>query len=223
MTATKLAGVLAISLMAGACSKGDAPASGKGADASWAPEELKSVKGVPATEIQASLKSQLAGEAPESIDKDQWNHARRLYKIYGDHPLWLSPDGLHGKRTLSLASAVLQTEQDGMRMDDYPVGPLATAIAGVQESPTPTAESLARADLILTASLAALGEDYLTGQVDPKAYSQSWHIDPQDERVDSALARAMRNPALTEALATMRPQDDNYSGLRKALDVYQSI
>src|SRR3712207_8915325 len=44
------------------------------------------------------------------------------------------------------------------------------------------------ADVLLTAAYAALGEDLLTGQVDPKKVAgQSWFIDAQEEAVDSAL------------------------------------
>jgi murein L,D-transpeptidase YcbB/YkuD len=108
-------------------------------------------------------------------------------------------------------------------MDVYPVGALAQSMSTVTQAKTPTAEQLADADLILTASFAALGEDYLTGQVDPKSVAQNWHIDPQDEQVDLALARAMRISALDKAIASMRPQDSEYSGLRKALDQFQQI
>jgi murein L,D-transpeptidase YcbB/YkuD len=76
---------------------------------------------------------------------------------------------------------------------------------------------------VLTSAFVALGEDYLTGQVDPKSVAQNWHIDPQEEQVDSSLARAMRISALDKAITTMRPQDPDYSNLRKALDQFQQI
>lgn len=196
---------------------------GSGPDQSWAPAQLTSVQGVPATAIEAELKKRLAGSPPPKIDDDQWAHAKRLYKAYGDNPLWLAPDGLITDRMLALANAVLQTEQDGMRMDAYPVGSLAKSIATVQQTKTPTAEQLADADINLTASFAALGEDYLSGQVDPKSVAQNWHIDPQEENVDSALIRGLRNPALDKSIASMRPSDPDYNGLRKELDRFQQI
>jgi Uncharacterized protein conserved in bacteria len=110
-----------------------------------------------------------------------------------------------------------------MRMDAYPVATLAQSIAAVEGTKTPTADQLADADIILTASFAALGEDYLTGQIDPKTVAQSWHIDPQEENVDSALIRSLRNPALDKAITTMRPSDPDYAGLRKELDRFQAI
>ena len=210
--------------VAGACS-GDKSggASRPEADAPWAPAKLTSVKGVPATEIEAALKKKLAATPPAKIDDRQWAQTKRLYRSFGDNPLWLSEDGLHSDRAFALANAVLQVEQDGMRMDAYPVGPLAQAMTAVTQTKTPTADQLADADVILTSAFVALGEDYLTGQVDPKTVAQNWHINPDNEKVDSALVRAMRISALDKAIATMRPQDPDYSGLRKELDRFQQI
>jgi Uncharacterized protein conserved in bacteria len=214
----------AISLVA--CSSDKSGNSGSAAtaqDQSWSPAQLTSVEGVPAAAIEAALKKRLAGSPPPKIDDDQWAHTKRLYKAYGNNPLWLAPDGLITDRTFALANSVLQAEQDGMRMDAYPVGTLAQSIAAVQQTRTPTADQLADADLILTASFAALGEDYLAGQVDPKSVAQNWHIDPQEENVDSALIRSLRNPALDKAITSMRPSDPDYAGLRKELDRFQQI
>ena len=219
------AALSAAALFLAACSSdkaGSNSAAAPAQDQSWAPAKLTSVNGVPSTAIEAALKKRLAGSPPPKIDEDQWGHTKRLYKAYGDNPLWLAPDGLHKDRSFALTNAVLQAEQDGMRMDAYPIGALAQAISAVQTK-TPTADQLADADLILTASFAALGQDYLVGQVDPKSVAQSWHIDPQEENVDSALIRSLRNPALDKAIATMRPTDSNYEGLRRELNRFQAI
>jgi murein L,D-transpeptidase YcbB/YkuD len=228
MTRTSYAALAALTLIAAACttdkgSNSSSTASAPAQDQSWAPAQLASVEGVPTATIEAALQKRLAGSPPAKIDDDQWGHTKRLYKAYGNNALWLSPDGLHKDRTFALSNAVLQAEQDGMRMDAYPVGTLAQSIAAVQGTKTPTADQLADADIILTASFAALGEDYLTGQVDPKTVAQSWHIDPQEENVDSALIRSLRNPALDKAIATMRPSDPDYAGLRKELNRFQQI
>ena len=193
------------------------------ADVAWAPAKLTAVKGVPATEIEAAVKRKLEASPPPKIDNKQWARTKRLYKMYGGNPLWLDPNGFHRDRTFALANAVIQAEQDGMRMDEYPIPALAQALAAIEQKDKPTADELADADIILTASFVALGEDYLTGQVDPKSVAQSWHIDVNDENVDSALVRSIRNAALDKALTTMRPQDPDYTGLRKALDQYQQI
>lgn len=189
----------------------------------WSPEKVTSVKGVPAAEIEAAMQRKLGGDRPVRIDDDQWGHTERLYRLYGNNPLWLSSDGLHKTRTKALTDALLAANADGMRMADYPIGPLATAIAAVKQSEKPTAEQLATVDVILTASFVALGEDLLTGQIDPRTISQSWHVDPEEENVDSALVRNLRFEALDKALATMRPTDADYAGLSRELQRYRRI
>ena len=189
----------------------------------WAPEKLTSVRGVPATEIESLIQRKLAGQKLDRIDDDQWAHTKRLYKLYGNNPLWLTSDGLHKTRTKALTDAILAANTDGMRLDDYPIGTLASAIAPLKQTQNPTAEQLATADLILTASYTSLGEDLLTGQVDPRTVAQAWHVDPQEENVDSALVRNLRYEHLDKALATMRPTDDDYLGLSRELQRWRGI
>jgi murein L,D-transpeptidase YcbB/YkuD len=189
----------------------------------WSPAKLTSVEGVPATEIEAQMKTKLAGANPAKIDDEQWSHTKALYKAWGDNPLWLSSNGLHEGRTKALTDAILLANTDGMRMDDYPIGPLAQAIATLKQTKTPTADQLATADVLLTASYVALGEDLMTGQIDPKTVAQSWHVNPEEENVDSALVRNLRYEQLDRALATLRPTDDNYAGLSKELQRWRTI
>jgi murein L,D-transpeptidase YcbB/YkuD len=110
-----------------------------------------------------------------------------------------------------------------MRMDDYPIGPLAQAIATLKQSKTPTADQLATADVLLTASYVALGEDLMTGQIDPRTMQQAWHVDPEEENIDSALVRNLRYEHLDQALGTLRPTDDDYAGLSKELQNWRTI
>jgi L,D-transpeptidase YcbB len=189
----------------------------------WAPDKLTAVQGVPATEIEALIQKKLDGTKLDRIDDDQWGHTKRLYRLYGNNPLWLTSNGLHETRTKALTNAVLAANADGMRLDDYPVGALAQAIGTLKQTKTPTAEQLATADVLLSASYVALGEDLLTGQVDPRTVQQSWHVNPEEENIDSALVRNLRYEQLDKALATMRPTDDDYLGLSKQLQDYRVI
>src|SRR3954470_2952548 len=179
--AARLSLLLAVSLSAGCKVNETARASKPENPQTWAPEKLTSVAGGPATQIEASMKTKLAGAKPAKIDDDQWGHTQRLYKLYGNNPLWLSSNGLHQTRTKALTTAILAANADGMRMDDYPIGPLASAIAAIKQTKSPTAEQLASADVLLTASYTALGEDLLTGQTDPRQFSQAWHVNPEEE------------------------------------------
>ena len=218
-----LAALAALALLSG-CSRADSSRAGKVENRqTWAPDKLTSVQGVPATEIEALIQKKLAGPRLPRIDDDQWGHTTRLYKLYGNNPLWLTPDGLHKVRTKALTDAILAANADGMRLDDYPIGDLADAIGALKQTKNPSAEQLATADVLLSASYVALGEDLLTGQVDPRTVQQSWHVDPEEENVDSALVRNLRYEHLDRALATMRPTDDDYAGLSKQLQTYRAI
>lgn len=221
--AALIALVSALAVLPG-CKRGETASTGKNENPqTWAPEKLASVQGVPATEIEALIQKKLDGPKLDRIDDDQWGHTKRLYRIYGSNPLWLTSNGLHQTRTKALTDAILAANGDGMRLDDYPVGALAQAIGTLKQTRTPTAEQLATADVILTASYTSLGEDLLTGQVDPRTVAQAWHVNPEEENVDSALVRNLRYERLDKALATMRPTDDDYAGLSKQLQNYRVI
>src|SRR5712675_1888182 len=210
--------------LSAACSRSESAKSSKTENPqTWAPEKLTSVQGVPAADIEALIQKKLDGPKLDRIDDDQWGHTKRLYKLYGSNPLWLTSNGLHETRTKALTNAVLAANTDGMRLDNYPVGALAQAVGALKETKTPTAEQLATADLILTATYTSLGEDLLTGQVDPRTVAQAWHVNPQEENIDSALVRNLRYEQLDKALATMRPTDEDYAGLSKQLQNYRVI
>ena len=216
--------LLGVVAFGGGCSRGDSRGTRKVENPqTWSPEKLTSVQGVPATDIEAQIQKKLDGPKLDRIDDDQWGHTKRLYKLYGSNPLWLTSNGLHENRTKALTNAILAANADGMRLDDYPIGALAQAIGALKQTKTPTADQLATADVLLTASYTALGEDLLTGQVDPRTVAQAWHVDPEEENVDSALVRNLRYEQLDKALATMRPTDDDYLGLSKQLQNYRGI
>ena len=214
--------VASVAFAAGCKDKGLAAAGGS-KDQVWSPATLTSVAGVPEAQVEAALRQRLAAKPPAGVDNHKWGHAKRLYAMYGNKPLWLSQDGLHKERAFALTNAVLAAENDGLRANAYPISELATSIAALKQTDKPTAEQLAEADVVLTSAFTSLGVDYLIGQVDPKTVLQSWHIDRHDENEDSALVRSIRNPALDKAIATMRPTDDDYLGLQKALVRFRDI
>ena len=175
---SQLLGVATIALLV-ACKSSETSRAGKVENPqTWAPEKLTGVQGVQATEIEALIQKKLDGPRLPRIDDDQWGHTKRLYKLYGNNPLWLTSNGLHKIRTKALTDAILRANEDGMRLDDYPIADLANAIATLKQTKNPTAEQIATADVLLSASYVALGEDLLTGQVDPRTVQQSWHVDP---------------------------------------------
>ena len=223
----RLALLLPLALVA-ACtssdSKGDTRTSaGDVAKPAWSPANLTEVQGVPVAALRTAIAQRLAGQRPATVGEEAWQHTQRLYKRFGQTPLWLTSAGLEKERAGALTNAVLNANADALKLDEYPIGELADALVVLRRTTTPTAEQLADADVTLTATYASLGEDLLTGQVDPKSIAQSWHIDPQDENVDSALVRTLGQMPLDKAINSMRPNDPDYVGLQAQLVKFRGV
>jgi murein L,D-transpeptidase YcbB/YkuD len=188
----------------------------------WSPAGVDAVKGVPGSAITSSITQKMAGEAPSPLGKDTWEHAQRLYKSYKNVPLWLTGDGLDKPRAGALMYALADATSDGIRLDGIPLQQLGAAIDEITRTDKPTAEQLADVDVMLTAAYVALGEDLMTGQVDPKEFNQAWHISQKEEKVDSALSRSLRAEELERAISQMRPTDEAYDSLRTQLAFYRA-
>jgi len=192
-------------------------------DKAWAPESVTSVRGVPADSIRAAIARRLASTAPTPLGRTAWKRTAELYGKYAGSPLWLDAQGLRGERTAALLQAIAAADSDALQLSAYPLTALGRAIADARAKRTPTAASLADADVLLTAAYTALGSDYLTGQVDPRQMSQDWHIDPREEDVDSALVDVIRSADLVKAIAQLRPQEQDYDALRHELQRFRAI
>ncbi len=218
--------LLPLALLAG-CSRGDANGSEASAGdvekAAWAPANLTEVQGVPVAALRSAIEQRLTGQRPATVGEEAWKHTQRLYKRFGQTPLWLTTDGLEKERAGALTDAVLNANADALKLDEYPITELANALVELRRAPKPTAEQLTDVDVLLTATYASLGEDLLTGYVEPKSIAQSWHIDPEDENVDSALVRTLSRMPLDKAISAMRPNDPDYVGLQKELVRFRGV
>ena len=120
--------------------------------------------------------------------------------------------------------ALVNATTDAIQLDPSALSALAQTRDTVRQNKRPSAAQLAHADMLLTTSYVALGEDYLTGQIDPTTVAQSWHINTQEEEVDSALTRSIRDKNLANAMGRMRPTDYEYEMLRRKLgDLRQTV
>jgi L,D-transpeptidase YcbB len=188
----------------------------------WTPSGATTAVDVPTSAISAAIARDIAMKPPAPLRADTWDHARKLYANYRNVPLWLTGDGLDKGRAGALLLAVADGSTDGLRLQDYPLTALGAAIDTISSVRTPTADQLARIDVMLTATYVALGEDLMTGQVDPKTVNQNWHINSKEEKVDSALFRSIRADQLDKAIASMRPRDEGYDSLRAQLANYRT-
>ena len=189
--------------MLAACSSGEGKggsqtSAGDVAKAAWSPANLTEVQGVPIAALRTAVTARLAGQRPATVGAEAWQHTQRLYKRFGETPLWLTKDGLEKERAGALTNAVLNANADALKLDEYPISELANALVALRRSPQPTAEQLADADVLLTATYASLGEDLLTGYVDPK-YVQ----DLRAAAIGAWAAAAPDDSKLAELLRTM--------------------
>lgn len=189
---------------------------------SWNPAGVSEIGDVPVAEFRSELARQLESRPPHATD-EQWTHVRGLYKRFQNFPLWLDEGGLVKDRADALVDALVNATTDAIRIDQYPLFQLAAILDTLRVAKRGDAAQYARADLLLSTSYVALAEDYLTGQVDPKTVAQSWHIDVEEQAVDSALVRTLLEGRLADAMQRMRPQDVDYDRLRSKLTDYRKI
>jgi murein L,D-transpeptidase YcbB/YkuD len=216
---TTIGTMVAMTVLAG-CKKGPESAAGD-VSRNWTPAKQDTYMGVPAGEAQAAIKQRLAADAPDSVSKDQWKHVQNLYKTFGSQLLWLDGKGVHQPRVRALLTTIATADSDAIDLDAFPLAGLDQALTALDDHPT--AQQLADADVMLSAAFTKYGETMLTGQVDPKGLSQEWHINPLEERVDSALTLSLRADDLSAGLVRMRPQDPGYDSLRTELGHYRDL
>ena len=209
-------------ILLGACKSRHRSESG-GDVVAWTPPKPDAIAGVPTDAVKSALQQRLTGATPKGVDADTWRHVRALYADFAGVPLWLDTEGLSKDRVEELANALAAADSDAVRVDSYPVADLAKAVTALRSTTSPTAEQLADADVLMTSTFAALGEDMLTGQINPRTMSQSWFISTREEGIDSALARTLRESPVDQSIRLIRPQDPTYDSLRIELMRYREL
>lgn len=198
---------------AAACNSGD----------TYVPGSSRKVLGIQMSAVKSAIAARLdSGKAPSWVKPDRWKRVQGLYRIYGNAPLWLEPDGVRDRAT-ALLKALEEAPQHALSTEGYPLDSVRNVVDADELSKKATPQALADADVLLTAAYVAYASDMLMGQVDPKTISQAWHVPTRVSEVDSALARTLRSPAMTKGLADMVPQDSAYAVLKSEYARYQQI
>jgi murein L,D-transpeptidase YcbB/YkuD len=189
----------------------------------WSPGGLTRVRDVPVAALQEAIHTRVTtGERPKGLDARDWERVLKLYEHYQNMPLWLE-ENADSKRADQLVDALATVHEHGLIGNAYPLEHLRAALAPIDKNRRPSPQQLAEADVMLTSIYVALGEDLLTGQVDPVKVAPDWRIRQSTADVDSLLARTLRGSPLARAIALMRPQDEQYSALREQLRRYRAI
>jgi murein L,D-transpeptidase YcbB/YkuD len=189
----------------------------------WTPPNPPEIRGVASDSVRGAIQQRLAKSPPTPVSNDTWRHVRRLYRSHDGAPLWLGARGIDRGRTRALIATFIAAGDDAIRFDLFPLDAVTEALSAVRNSRRPSAAQLADADVVLTALYATLAEDLLTGQIEPRTVSQSWHIDPPEDRIDSVLARTLDTDRPREAIEQLRPREPSYDSLRVELARYREL
>lgn len=216
-----LSALVAMTVIAACSGKKSGQANGE-ISRNWVPPKADVYLGVPAAEVQAAIQTRLAAGPTAPITADQWKHVKQLYTSYNQSLLWLDDKGVHQPRVSALLNALAGADSDAIKMEAFPLEALDTTLAAVDDKKA-TAQQLANADVMLTSAFAAFGETMLTGQEKPSDLAQSWHINPLEEKVDSALSLTLREDDFAAGLVRMRPQDAGYDSLRNEFVNFRNV
>ena len=161
-------------------------------------------------------------EPPRSITAKEWTRVRRMYETRANRPIWVERNGRFGAQAADLVSAIRQSDRQGLRVADYPAVELEKAID--EADSLRTLESVARAEVLLSATYVDLASDLLTGRLDPRRVTTSWHIDQKAFDIDSAVVASLGDGRdVSRALATMRPAEAGYETLVDELRRYRQL
>ncbi len=192
-------------------------------DRSFEPASVDEVRDVPIGDIRTAIDKRLEGARPKTTTAAQWTYAKKLYENHDGNPLWLDGDGLRERRTKALMTALLNADADALALEAYPLDELRRMLSALGETRTPDAGLLADVDVALTTMYVMLGDDLLTGQVNPRSVSQDWHIEPTSAQVAAALDRHLRDARFDLSMTQMRPEYEEYAALQEQLERYRKL
>ncbi|MDB4880605.1 MAG: ErfK/YbiS/YcfS/YnhG family protein, partial [Gemmatimonadetes bacterium] len=191
--------------------------------ARYKPTAVTKVLNVQIADLTPAIAARIAAaNRPEWVTEARWAEVRKLYTQFDNAPLWLEEAGMKD-RVRSLLAALEEAPDHALDTTAYPITEIRRAASETRLTDSASAIAIADADVLLTAAYVAYADDMLTGQVDPKTVSQSWHIGSNKTELDSALIRSLQDSDMTLSLREMAPQDQDYAALRVAYARYREI
>ena len=163
-----------------------------------------------------------SADRPAWVTPARWAEVKQLYARFGNAPLWLEEGGMKD-RARSLVTALREAPDHALDTRAYPLSEIERVVSEKRITDSASANSIADADVLLTAAYVAYAADMLAGQVDPSSVSQAWHIGTNKTELDSALVRSLEDSDMTASLAEMAPQDQDYAALKVAYARYREI
>ena len=147
--------------------------------------------------------------------------AENFYKGRNDKPAWSRNGSLMQVETL--IKAIEEAYDDGLTPDYYHLSLIKLLVDKVEKDPSRNPGHMADLDILLTDAFLTLGCHLSAGCVDPVTIESEWFAKHGTVDVSSVLNQALRKKQVREALLLLRPEQDSYNRLRKALAQYRGL
>ena len=156
--------------------------------------------------------------------RDQWVAATHVVTgLYANRDFtraWTDPHALE-----ELHQAVLDMKLDGLDPEDYHLATLTALFREMGGSRAPDPEMLADFDILATDALARVIYHAEFGKVDPESLDSHWNLIRQLESREpgSYIQEVIDSGDVYERVASHKPQNQFYTGLKQALVDYREI
>jgi len=179
--------------------------------------------GVNRREMNAAVGALVGQEkAPAYLEGVAWEEVRSIYADRNGEALWVAPDKPLAQAR-ALIEAVADAESEGLRVAEYELDALQTALEKAYHDGKSTPEALAELDVRLTALYLEYGHDLLVGRLDPRRVDKSWYIRMRHAAVDSVLRSSARHEDFSKAVSELAPSQPDYPALVAELGRYRAI
>jgi L,D-transpeptidase YcbB len=160
-------------------------------------------------EITEAIQSQLGSFESDSL-------LIKTYQSRSEKPLWVKKGGLQasGRKYLEALDEVVF---DGLEKIHYLNDSLTNLITNAEDSAEP--ELLANLDIAISRSFLLLASHLHTGRINPEKLDIEWEMDlkePTEDYIEIMLSVA-NGQSPKKAFDQLRPENEQYAGLRKQL------
>lgn len=163
-----------------------------------------------AEDVQEALITIASSEELFSSEDLEEFYAKRNYA-----PVWKEEDN-----TTTFLEELEKAEEEGLSPADYHGVQLQELL---NNSDDLSPEERAKLELLLTDSFFKYGHDLFYGKTDPKQLYSLWGVYRKQIKLDSILDNATANTEIDEALQSLKPTNEIYTGLKKSLEEYREL
>jgi len=176
---------------------------------------------IPPGDLRPAIEARLQRGRPAGVTADQWRCVEALYDRTGRLPMWFDTTGVD-VRARALVRELAGAPAHGLTVDPARIESVRAALVRARDAAA-SADEVAEADVQLSAAFAAMAEDLLAGQLDPRAVARGWHITPRRSAIDSAIVQRAVTLPTDSVFAALAPDDPVYAALREQLALYRRI